>query len=129
MTERMDLAFDSHGIECHGWLYRPRNASGDVPCVIMGHGFAATRDAGIAPFAEAFAAAGYAAFIFDYRHFGASGGEPRQLLNPKREIQDWLSALAFVRGLDGIRADAIALWGTSFGGGLVTVAAAQDGNV
>ncbi|MDF1779697.1 MAG: alpha/beta fold hydrolase [Alcanivoracaceae bacterium] len=129
MSEREDLAFDSHGVECRGYLYRPDNAASDVPCVVMGHGFAATRDAGLAPFAEAFVAAGYAAFIFDYRHFGASGGEPRQLLVPSREVEDWLAATNFVRGLPGINAKKIVLWGTSFGGGLVTVAAARDGNV
>jgi len=80
MFTRTDLAFTSHGITCKGYLYMPSDAKGPVPCVIMGHGFAATRECGIAPFAEAFANAGYAAFMFDYRHFGASGGEPRQLL-------------------------------------------------
>ncbi len=129
MFTRTDLAFTSHGITCKGYLYMPSEAKGPVPCVIMGHGFAATRECGIAPFAEAFATAGYAAFMFDYRHFGASGGEPRQVLVPSREVEDWLSAIAFVRKLDGIKPDAIALWGTSFGGGLVTVAAARDGNV
>jgi pimeloyl-ACP methyl ester carboxylesterase len=129
MFTRTDLAFTSHGVTCKGYLYMPSEAKGPVPCVIMGHGFAATRECGIAPFAEAFANAGYAAFMFDYRHFGASGGEPRQVLVPSREVEDWLSAIAFVRKLDGIKPDAIALWGTSFGGGLVTVAAARDGNV
>ena len=129
MFTRSDLAFTSHGVTCKGYLYMPSEAKGPVPCVIMGHGFAATRECGIAPFAEAFANAGYAAFMFDYRHFGASGGEPRQVLVPSREVEDWLAAIAFVRTLDGIKADAIALWGTSFGGGLVTVAAARDGNV
>lgn len=129
MFTRTDLAFPSHGVTCKGYLYMPAEAKGPVPCVIMGHGFGATRECGIAPFAEAFANAGYAAFMFDYRHFGASGGEPRQVLVPSREVEDWLSAIAFVRKLDGIKPDAIALWGTSFGGGLVTVAAARDGNV
>ena len=129
MSEREDLAFDSHGVECRGYLYRPANVTKEVPCVVMGHGFAATRDAELAPFAEAFVAAGYAAFVFDYRHFGASGGEPRQLLIPSREVEDWLSATNFVRGLPGINAKKIVLWGTSFGGGLVTMAAARDGNV
>lgn len=129
MFTRTDLAFTSDGITCKGYLYMPADAKGPVPCVIMGHGFGATRECGIAPFAEAFANAGYAAFMFDYRHFGASGGEPRQVLVPSREVEDWLSAIAFVRKLDGIKPDAIALWGTSFGGGLVTVAAARDGKV
>ena len=129
MSSREDLTFSSHGVTCRGYLYRPQAATGAVPCVIMGHGFAATRDCGIEPFAEAFVAAGYAAFLFDYRHFGASGGEPRQLLVPSREVQDWQAASAFVRTLPGIDGDRLVLWGTSFGGGLVTVAAARDPSV
>src|SRR5690606_35206198 len=128
MMQRQDLSFDSHGVTCRGYLY-PGVGTGPRPCIIMGHGFAATRDSGLAPFAEAFAAAGYSVFAFDYRHFGASGGEPRQVLVPEREAEDWLAALAFVRGLAGLRRDAICLWGTSFGGGLATVAAARDGHV
>jgi uncharacterized protein len=126
--EREDLSFSSRGTDCRAYLYRP-GAGRAAPCIVMGHGFALTRDAGLAPFAEAFVAAGYAVFVFDYRHFGDSGGEPRQLLAPSREIDDWLAAVSFARQLPGIRADAIALWGTSFGGGLVTVAAARDGHV
>lgn len=129
MFKREDLEFDSHGTRCQGYLYRPLNASAPVPCVIMAHGFGATRECGLTPYAEAFARAGYAVFLFDYRHFGASGGEARQVLLPWREVADWLAAIAFVRGIDGVRADAIALWGTSFAGGLATIAAARDGHV
>lgn len=124
-----DLEFSSGGVTCRGYYYRPDNVDADLPCIVMAHGFGATRDCGITPFAEAFRDAGYAVFLFDYRHFGASGGEPRQLLSPAREVDDWLAALAFVRALDGIDGKRICLWGTSFSGGLVTVAAARDGNV
>lgn len=129
MAQCEDLEFKSQGITCRGYFHHPDNRSTEKPCVVMAHGFAATRDSGLAPFAEAFVAAGYAAFVFDYRHFGASDGEPRQVLDPRREIEDWLAAIEFVRGQKGVRADAIVLWGTSFAGGLVTVAAARDGNV
>ncbi len=129
MLSKQEMSFESQGVVCRGDFYRPDTASGDVPCVVMGHGFAAVRDAGLAPFVEAFVATGYAVFVFDYRHFGNSDGEPRQLLVPAREVEDWLAAIAFVRNLDGVNAGAIALWGTSFGGGLVTSAAARDGGV
>lgn len=124
-----DLSFSSRGVNCKGYFYRPDDAVGLRPCIIMAHGFGATRECGLAPFAEAFCKAGYAVFLFDYRHFGDSDGEPRQLLSPSREVEDWLAALAFVRSLDGVAPDQICLWGTSFSGGLVTVAAARDGNV
>lgn len=124
-----DLDFDSAGVTCKGYLYMPDDAAGPRPCIVMAHGFGATRECGLAPFAEAFCKAGYAVFLFDYRHFGDSGGEPRQLLDPSREVEDWLAALAFVRAHEDVASDQVCLWGTSFSGGLVTVAAARDGNV
>lgn len=81
------------------------------------------------PFKEAFCKAGHAVLAFDYRRFGDSSGEPRQLLDPWKQVDDYLSALSFVRQLNGIDTNRICLWGTSFSGGLVTVAAARDGNV
>ena len=95
----------------------------------MAHGFGLTHASGLAPFKEAFCQAGYAVFAFDYRHFGESDGQPRQTLSPRKEVADWLAALKFARQLDGIDRNRICLWGTSFSGGLVIAAAAQDGNV
>jgi hypothetical protein len=57
---------------------------------------------GLAPYAERFARAGIAALAFTYRHFGDSGGEPRQLLDIDRQLEDWGSALRFVRGLENV---------------------------
>jgi len=65
-----------------------------------------------------------AALVFDYRNFGGSLGEPRGLVAPSRQVEDYLAAMAFARThplLDGSR---MALWGTSFSGGHVLAAAA-----
>ena len=91
--------------------------------VILGHGLGATREMRLDAFAERFAQAGIAALAFTYRHFGDSGGQPRQLLSIKRQLADWDAAIAWVkdrRDVDGTR---IAVWGSSFGGGhSITVA-------
>ncbi len=127
---RQDIAFTSHGITCRGWLDRPDASTGQrIPLVLMAHGFGATRDMHLEQYAQRFNASGYATLIFDYRHFGASDGEPRNLLDPFREIEDWHAALAYVRSLPDIDTQRIALWGTSFAGGLVICVAAQDGDV
>jgi len=97
-----------------------------VPCVVMAHGFSATRDARLDAFAERFAQAGLAALLFDYRHFGASDGEPRQLLDISRQLDDYRAAIAYARGLDGIDPDRIALFGSSFSGGHVQALGAED---
>ena len=124
---RLDVAFSSAGDECRGWLFMPEAER--PPLVILGHGLGATREFGLEPYARRFADAGIAALAFTYRHFGDSGGQPRQLLDIERQLADWAAAIAYARGLDGIDRERIALWGTSFGGGHVIEAAARDGAV
>lgn len=122
---REEITFESCGERCVGWLYRP-SGPGPHPGVVMAHGFAATREAGLAPIAERFAAAGFAALVFDYRHFGESGGVPRQLLSIRRQLQDCAAALAFMRSVPDVDPERVALWGSSFGGGHALTVAAQD---
>src|SRR3954454_24924050 len=111
--ERAEVRFASGDADCAAWLYRPE---APAPLLVMGHGLGAVREMRLDAYAECFAAAGFAALVFDYRHFGASGGEPRQLLDIRRQLADWAAALAYARGLEGVDAARIALWGTSFGG-------------
>jgi fermentation-respiration switch protein FrsA (DUF1100 family) len=132
---RSDVVFRSDDAKCAAWLYRPAAqdrpaAQGKpVPLVILGHGLGATREGGLDAYARRFVEAGFAALVFDYRHFGASEGDPRQLLDIKRQLTDWAAAIEYARTLDGIDPTRIALWGTSFGGGHVIEAAARDGKV
>src|SRR4051812_3692776 len=122
---RLDVAFPSSDDECRAWLFMPDAER--PPLVILGHGLGATREYALEPYAERFAEAGIAALVFTYRHFGDSGGQPRQLLDIERQLGDWAAALAYARNLDGIDHDRIALWGTSFAGGHGVEAAARDG--
>jgi uncharacterized protein len=122
---RSDVTFPSGGDTCAAWLYRP-DGDGAPPIVILAHGFGGVREARLWAYAERFEEAGFAALVFDYRHFGASGGEPRQLLDIERQHEDWRAAIEFARGLDGIDRERVALWGTSFSGGHVAVLAAED---
>ncbi|MDQ3730364.1 MAG: alpha/beta hydrolase [Actinomycetota bacterium] len=93
MPERRDVEFDSDGTRCSAWLYEAEGANEDpVPCIVMAHGFSATRELRLGAYAERFSAAGFASLVFDYRHFGASGGEPRQLLDIDRQLDDWRAA-------------------------------------
>lgn len=128
MPERTDVTFNSGGLSCAAWLYRPEE-EGDVPCVVMAHGFSATREEALPSFAERFAAAGMAVLLFDYRHFGDSEGEPRQLLDIRKQHDDYRAAIRYARDLDGIDPDRIALFGSSFSGGHVVCVAAGDPRV
>jgi pimeloyl-ACP methyl ester carboxylesterase len=97
--------------------------------VILAHGFGGTHAARLWAYAERFAAGGASALVFDYRHFGESAGEPRQLLSVRRQLEDWRAALAFGRSLAGVDPSRVALWGTSFGGGHVVRLAAGEPRV
>lgn len=125
---RQDIEFNSGGALCRAWLYRPPSVS-LMPCIVMAHGLGGLRTASLEPYALRFAAAGFAVLLFDYRHFGASEGMPRQCVAIGHQLQDWAAAIAKARALPGVDAARIALWGTSFSGGHVVVAAARDGRV
>jgi len=128
------VEFSSGGVRCAA-THLPGEGDafsdehGRRPCVVLAHGFAGTVDSGLLPFAERFAAAGLDALAFDYRHFGASDGEPRQLLSVKRQLEDWAAAVAYARTLADVDPERIVLWGSSYSGGHVVAAAVADGRV
>ncbi|MCW3026445.1 MAG: putative alpha/beta hydrolase [Solirubrobacterales bacterium] len=128
------VEFDSGGVRCAG-VHSPGEgdafvgADGRRPCVVLANGFGATVDCGLEPYVERFAAAGLDALAFDYRHFGASDGQPRQLLSIQRQLQDYAAAIAFARSLDGVDPDRIVVWGSSYSGGHVVPVAVSDGRV
>ncbi len=125
--ERSDVEFTSMGTLCRAWLYSPTHSNGAA--IVMAHGLGGTRDAGLEPFAARFADNGYSVVLFDYRHFGASEGQPRQLLSISRQLQDWQAAVNYTRALPGVDASKIGLWGTSFSGGHVLTTAANDATI
>lgn len=97
--------------------------------MILAHGFSSTRSEKLQYYGERFAAAGFAALVFDYRHFGDSGGQPRQLISLRKQLEDYRAAVEFARGRPEIDAESIVLWGTSLSGGHVLKLAAQDGSL
>lgn len=151
MTSSVDITFPSgsgrDAAECRGWFLPAAAAGGDAdgdadggarvggtgpgdtarPCVVLGHGLGGTADSGLLPFAEAFAAAGFSALVFDYRGFGRSGGEPRQVVSPARQQDDYRAAVAAAAARPGVDPARIVLWGCSLAGGhVLEVARGRD---
>lgn len=131
MAAREDIRFASGDGHCAGWLYAASRrgklgSDAGVPCVVMAHGFAATKEGRLDAFAERFAKAGMACLVFDYRHFGDSSGEPRRLVDIGRQHTDWQAAIEVARSSEGIDPERIALWGSSNSGGHVFWVAARD---
>src|SRR5271155_2496251 len=130
-----DVSFHSGGVRCAavhlsgGTAPAFAGEDGRRPCVVLAHGLGGTVDSGLLPFAQRFASAGLDALAFDYRHFGASDGEPRQLLSPARQLEDYAAAIAFVRSLEGVDPERIVVWGSSYSGGHVVPVAVADGRI
>ena len=126
---RKNVTFQVKGTSLSAWLYLPEDLSAPVPCIIMGHGFGGTKDMIMESYALRYQEAGFAVLAFDYRHFGESEGEPRQLLLIPYQLEDYSAAIEYARGLKEIDPARIALWGTSASGGYGIVIAAKDKNI
>lgn len=120
--------FESDGTRCAATLYLPDSPGPPPPCLVMGHGFTGTQDQ-LEPYALRFAAAGMAVLTFDYRHFGRSEGQPRQLVDCDSQLADWRAAVGLARSLDVVDPQRIALWGTSLSGSHVVRLAADDPSI
>ncbi|MBH0777962.1 alpha/beta hydrolase [Nocardia sp. NEAU-351] len=116
MSTREDLTFVSGGERCAAWWYPAEGAGAPAPVVVPAHGLSGTRRDRLGAFAERFAAAGFAAFVFDHRGFGDSEGEP-DLFRPARQLEDWRAAIAFVRARPDVDAGRVVTFGSSMGGG------------
>jgi fermentation-respiration switch protein FrsA (DUF1100 family) len=111
--------------EIEAWIHRP-SAAGPYPAVVMGHGLGAVKAGGLDSFAERFCAAGFAAVVIDYRHWGGSDGQPRDVVNVRRQRDDYEAAVKWARSQPDIDASRIFVWGTSFSGLHATALAASD---
>jgi uncharacterized protein len=128
---RRDIEFRSEGVICRGWFYTPDGAATKqpFPTIVMAHGFSAVKEMRLDRFAEAFASAGMASLVFDYRGAGTSDGEPRQDIDPFAQIADYRNAISYARQLPTVDGERIGTWGSSYSGGHVLVVGALDRRV
>lgn len=124
-----EVRFYVGGEQLRGRLYLPRKAGGRVPGVVLNNGLGGTQAVVVHTYADRFAQAGMAALTYDYRHFGASGGEPRQFYMSDLQVADCRGAIAYLRGLPEVDSERIAIWGTSSSGGYGLQIAAEDGGI
>src|SRR5207247_998694 len=106
---RRDISFKTEdGVTLRGWLYLPDRAAGQVPTIVMAHGFSAVKEMYLDRYAEAFAAGGLGALVFDNRNFGASDGQPRQHIDPWEQVRDYRDAITFAETLPEVAQDPMA---------------------
>jgi hypothetical protein len=123
---RIDVELPGHGgTTLRGWLYGA-GRSEPGPAIVMAHGFSATKEMALDPFAEVFERAGFAVLVYDHRNLGASDGEPRQEINPWAQARDYRRAIDWLAQRPEVDADRIGVWGSSFSGGIVLVLGACE---
>jgi fermentation-respiration switch protein FrsA (DUF1100 family) len=125
-VHREDVEFVVEGdVTLTAWLYLPEG-DGPHPAITMAHGFAATREHSLTPFAELFVQHGFAVLVHDHRGFGLSGGTVRNDIDPWQQIRDWRRAITYLEQRPEVDAERIGLWGSSYSGGHALVLGATD---
>jgi len=121
------IEFYSSGHKIVGDLFLPDTPAppNGFPAVICAHGYGGIRKTTTPPTARAYAEAGFASMIFDFRGFGDSGGERWRLL-PQYEIEDTRQAITFLSADPRINSEQIGLHGSSFGGAVALSTTAAD---
>lgn len=127
---RQTVRFSSAGETLEAFLYLPDEPTATPPpVVVLAGGWCYVKEL-VQPFyAEAFAEAGLAALLFDYRNLGGSTGEPRQHLDPYEQMEDYRNAISYLETRDDVDAGRLGLWGISYSGGHVLVLGATDPRV
>lgn len=126
MSQNIPINFSSENTPIAGTLYLPNLPVGSkAPGIVLCHGFAGIKEMLLPPYAQKFTTNGYVVLTFDYRGFGASGGEPGRLV-PKLQIEDIHNAISFLSSLKQVDPNRLGLWGTSYGGANAIVAASKN---
>lgn len=130
---REDIEFKAQdGTVLRGWFYTPTVPAQGAksPCLIMCHGFGATKEMGIDKFAEMFTSKlPVNALVFDNRCLGASEGFPRGEILPPLQISDYSDAITYAQLRPEVDPKKIGAWGTSYSGAHVLTIAAIDRRV
>jgi uncharacterized protein len=113
------------GDAIEAWVYLPER-KGPHPTVVMAHGIGGIKAGGLSAFAERFREEGFAAIAFDYRNFGGSGGQPREVLSVPRQRADYSTVIGWAVEQPYIDSRQIIVWGTSFAGMHVLELAVSD---
>jgi pimeloyl-ACP methyl ester carboxylesterase len=124
------VTFPSDGLNLSGALHLPDDyrAGERRAAIVMMHGFGANKNGGPAAICQKFAEWGYVALRFDFRGCGDSAGARGRVI-PAEEVADARSAVGYMAARAEVEPQAIALCGSSLGGGVAVQAAAVDPRV
>ena len=122
------VAFEVESVDVVGILRVPVGAHASAALVFAGP-MTSVKEQATGNYATALAARGFVTLAFDHRHFGESGGEPRQYEHPGRKVQDFRAAFGFVASRLEVDANRIGAVGVCAGAGYLAPAVASDDRV
>lgn len=126
MRER--VFFEIAGVPVVGDLYLPAG-EGPHPAVVVAGPMTSVKEQVTGVYACALAVRGIAALAFDHRHFGESGGVPRQYENCHTKVDDLKAALRWLRSRPDVDGNRLGLVGVCLGAGYAAWAAADEPDV
>jgi uncharacterized protein len=125
------VTFLSEGEKMVGVLYLPKSyKSGDkLPTVIVTGAWMTIKEQMPSIYAQKLADRGFAAFVFDFRSWGESGGKIRSYESPTAKITDIKNAVSFLQTVNAVDPNRIVGLGICASAGYMVVAAAEDARI
>lgn len=131
---RSDIEFKTiDHVTLRGWIYKPTDATGKHPCLVISHGLTCLKEMGLDTLADRLTSVlPIACLVYDHRGYGASDqkdNEPRNEIVPTYQNSDLQDAITYAQSREDIDASKIGLWGYSYSGGHSLWVAAIDRRV
>ena len=115
-----------YGITLAADMYVPKNATGKLPAIAVCGPFGAVKEQAAGLYAQTMAERGFLTVAFDPSYTGESGGEPRYVVSPDINTEDFSAAVDFLATNDKVDPEQIGIIGICGWGGLAINAAAAD---
>jgi hypothetical protein len=124
-VEVKQVTFSVDDLELSGILRVP-DVGRPVPALVFMGPVASVKEQVTGVYAEAMARRGFITLSFDHRHFGHSGGTPRQYEHPGRKVEDLRTAARYVKSQVEVAPLRIGAIGICAGAGYLAYAAARE---
>ena len=115
-----------YGITLAADMYVPKDVAGKLPAIAVCGPFGAVKEQAGGLYAQTMAERGFLTIAFDPSYTGESGGEPRYVVSPDINTEDFSAAIDFLATNDKVDAERIGIIGICGWGGLAINAAAAD---
>ncbi|MCC8118557.1 MAG: alpha/beta hydrolase [Bacteroidales bacterium] len=115
-----------YGITLAADMYVPKDAASPLPAIAVCGPFGAVKEQAAGLYAQTMAERGFLTIAFDPSYTGESGGEPRYVVSPDINTEDFSAAVDFLATNAMVDTERIGIIGICGWGGLAINAAAAD---